>query len=392
MSERIQKFERHHLPAAAPQEINIGDIEAELKSMWHQEGESAGQEAGAVVRARVANLIVYLAPGESPQCVDEAIDQITLTHPSRALVVASDPSAAASHLDAWVAARCQMPSASGKQVCCEQVSIQASGAFTQQIPSVIAQLLAPDLPVFLWCRGTPHLSDPLITKLMDFADRVVIDSAQFQQPEGDLISLSTLFPVSADWTAITDLNWASLTPRRTLTATFCDVAGYRPYLGRVDRVMVEYVPALAAPDTIAPRAFLFAGWLAHCFGWKHERGATRLDGGGHLFNFEDGNRTVSVVFTPVSRSESLQGTLVSTHMEATTSPSASFIVERSADGTKLQSKSILDGQEMAGRLLGFVELSEPAMLAHELQILGHDHLYEEVVRIAADMAAEMAQA
>lgn len=392
MTESIQRFDSRHLPVNAPQDFDIDAIEADLKSMWHEESAAADAGETAVVRARVANLVVYLAPGDSPQSVDGILDEITLSHPARALVIASEPQSAIPRIDAWVAARCQMPSAAGKQVCCEQVSIQAGGSFVRQVPSVIAQLLAPDLPVFLWCRGTPHLSDPLIKKLMDFADRVVIDSSKFDHPAGDLIALATLFRVSEDWTAVTDLNWADLTPRRTLLATFYDVADYRPYLDRVGRVTIEYAPPLIDPDAIAPRALLLAGWLASALKWTPVQRSARIEANRMLFDFSAGGRTVTFAFVSTPRPPELAGTITASSLEVTEAPSASFIVERSADGKRLQSRSILGGVERVGRVLAYDALSEADMLKHELQILGHDRLYEDVVRIAADLMAEIVQA
>lgn len=391
MSESIQRFESHRLPVSAPQDIDTGAIEAELKSMWHEDAREPGVGEAAVVRARVANLIVYLAPGELPQCVDEILDEITLSHPARALVVSCDPQPSSPKIDAWVAARCQMPSAAGKQVCCEQVTIEASGSFVSQVPSVIAQLLASDLPVFLWCRGTPHLSDPLIKKLMDFADRVVIDSSRFDRPAGDLISLATLIRVSEGWTALTDLNWANLTPRRTLMAAFYDVADYRSYLERVDRVTIEYVPPPVDPDAIAPRALLLAGWLANALKWSPVQQSARTEENRRLFDFSTDGRTVTIVFVPASRSAGLAGTITTSNLEVTRTPAAVFGVERGAGGKTLQSRSILDGIEKAGRVHAYEEMKEGGMLKHELQILGHDRLYENVVRIAADMMAEWVQ-
>src|SRR5205814_442070 len=120
--------------------------------------------------------------------------------------------------------------------------------------SAVLPLLVSDLPVYLWWRAVPPLADKVFTRLVEMANRVIIDSAIFADPHGDLVSLAVLLRDRPKWTAISDLNWSRLTTWRQLIAGFYDVAEYRPALNVVNRLVIEYASPTGQPNAISPRA------------------------------------------------------------------------------------------------------------------------------------------
>ncbi len=124
-------------------------------------------------------------------------------------------------------------------------------------------LLVPDLPVFLWWRAQIGAEDKIFKQLSLAADRVVIDSAEFQNPGSDLLAVAQLFQRrDVEAIGISDLNWARLTPWRASLANFYDVEDYRAELDGISEVWINSVADTANTSTLSSQAVLIAGWLA----------------------------------------------------------------------------------------------------------------------------------
>ena len=72
------------------------------------------------------------------------------------------------------------------------MTIEAAGPLVETASTAVAPLLVPDVPVFLWWKDIPHYDDKLFNRLSEMADRVVIDSASFDQPHQDLLRLAEI--------------------------------------------------------------------------------------------------------------------------------------------------------------------------------------------------------
>src|SRR5204863_3615020 len=114
------------------------------------------------------------------------IDNITGSHPARVLSVVTDPNEAYMAVQAWVSIHCQLPPSGGRQVCAEQIYVAGGGEAVRQIPAAVIPLLLPELPVFLWWpKGSPF-DEYLFRQLADSVNRLIVDSATFENPEGTL--------------------------------------------------------------------------------------------------------------------------------------------------------------------------------------------------------------
>jgi glucose-6-phosphate dehydrogenase assembly protein OpcA len=291
--------------------IDVGKIEKELAAMWKPAGEGSGSNAeSGVTRACTLNLLVYATAGEDRAQIDDMLNEVSEQHPGRTLVLLADRAGHEPNLEAYVSTRCRRLGGSGKQVCGEQVTIEAKGAAIETVASAIAPLLVPDVPVFLWWKDIPHYEDKLFSRLTTMSDRVVLDSSCFDHPHEDLQRLSQIIKEHPQFMTASDLNWGRLTAWRTLISSFWDVPDYRPYLDKIDRVMVEYDAPDFSPNEIAPKALLVAGWLASRLGWSPEKASGREDKSATSFIFNSNERKINVEMRATECSGHNDGMLV----------------------------------------------------------------------------------
>jgi glucose-6-phosphate dehydrogenase assembly protein OpcA len=365
--------------------LDVQAVERELSRLWMESAGAVGAkqtEETALMRARVLNLLVYVSSEEALAEVDELLSHVTAVHPCRAIVMVAERERADLDIEMFVSSYCQ----SGGSLCGEQLTLRAQGSFCVELPSAAEPLLVPDLPIFLWWRDRPRLNDAVFRKLGHASDRVVFDSADFLEPHRDLVALDALLQKErAAHTGVSDLNWARLTSWRGLLASFYDVREYREALENINRVRIESVAHASRPEEIAPKALILAGWLASRLGWRvaPEQGGTH-DGRAILLQKKDGSK-VTVEFESVERSENMRGWIARVELSASLPAPSAFIVSRSEDGRYLETRSVRGDEQRASRLLIGGDKSEAELLGRELEITGHDRIYEEAVRAATEI-------
>jgi glucose-6-phosphate dehydrogenase assembly protein OpcA len=375
------------LPGAKAPTINVDAIERQLTALWQQA--SQDEEHGGVTRASMFNLLVYVPSRTEASKLDEMLTDITAARPCRAILMVADGNAPEETLTAEVTSRCTLPSASSKQVCCEQVTITAGGAQADEVPSAVAPLLLSDLPVYLWWHAVPRLADKtMFRRLVDLSDRVVIDSVQFRDPEADLASMAAVLTETPRWTAISDLNWARLTAWRALLAGFYDIAGYRPLLNQLKQVTIRYAPPATDSGLIPTRALLLAGWLASRLRWSVQPGSAKRTTESTSLDFSVDGRGCRLEFAHTRR-EIEPGHLALVTIESDADQSVLFTVRRSADGQRIETSVTRDEEKSSQRVLGYEGLSETELIGKELEILGHDRVYEQAVLAAGEMIKAM---
>ncbi len=240
------------------EDVNVNRVKAALVQALRELNPPA--EPGQIhppVRASLLNRIVRLAPGLDEPRIRQALEELAEIHPSRTVMVATDP-AAPSGLDATASARCQLRSGTQPRVCFEEVQLAARGDLARHLSSVVEPLLIPDMPVVLWWFGAPPGEDE---GLLQLCDRLVLDS----DPAGPaaLPHLRRLVEALCPARIVTDLAWAQLAPWRELLSQLFDPVETRPFQRRLDSLEVEY--AAGIPTT---RPLLLVGWLATSLGWQ----------------------------------------------------------------------------------------------------------------------------
>jgi glucose-6-phosphate dehydrogenase assembly protein OpcA len=362
--------------------IDALKLEKELNAQWVEMSapESGAGASAGVVRACVLNLVVYAAGARERAEVDELLAAIVERHPCRAIVLAAEREAKQTRLQAFVSMQCRLSARGSKRICGEQITIEAAGAAVDTASTAVAPLLVPDVPVFLWWKDIPHYDDKLFTRLAEMADRIVIDSASFDQPHADMLRLARL--LESGRMRLSDLNWGRLTSWRTLVASFWDVADYRSSLARIVKVSIEYDPPDLSHDQIAPKALLALGWFASCLGWKVEEGGASFEPGRARFRFGVEGREVEAMLIATDDVAGRDGWLTS--LTITTETGDEFYVELLLEEGKLRTGARLKGAgHSVGRVLTYEARTEGQRLGCELDILTRDEVYESAVAVAA---------
>lgn len=377
--------------------LDVEVVERHLAELWQKTARDPNADAEtAVLRARVANLLVFVSNAAALDDLHQMLGELTAVHPSRVLAMLGAREATDQDIEMSVESICQTDKRTGaKRLSCEEITLKAFGKFVIELPSAALPLLMPDLATFLWWRNAPHLSDKVLDKLLRATDRLVIDSLEFTNPPVDLSETNKLFNAKEyDHVGVSDLNWARLTFWRELLADFYDVAAYRTWLDGVDSVEIDYV----APDpdqlSVAPQALLFAGWLASRLEWSLvEERPVQADSQTLSFKFRcaardgdpEGQREIHLRLKRVERGERKPGRLVQVELRSSRERGGSFKVARSDDNLYVLAEAKVGRQTHRGRVLPVRNRSAAQLLSREMEILCNDQMYQEAVAVVAKM-------
>jgi glucose-6-phosphate dehydrogenase assembly protein OpcA len=174
-------------------------------------------------------------------------------------------------LGASITAHCHLAGAEHKQVCCEQISIHASGASVVHLPAAVLPLLESDLPTVLWWDGVFLNRADLFRRLGAVSDRVLYDTSTWPKPEAHLSSLARAIAQNPH-TSFADLSWTRLGLWRRLTAECFDEPHCLEALPAVRRVEVTHGCGPGAKL----RALLLASWFASQLGWSPADAAIQI--------------------------------------------------------------------------------------------------------------------
>ncbi len=371
-----------------PKTLDVESVERELAKLWTEPlAETETEHDEPLMRSRVANLLIF-APGEAETAVHQTICELSELHPCRALIMLNITQAPDTDIEMFVSAIRE----TGKQirtrhVCCEEITLKASGVFVLELPSAALPLLVPDLPIFLWWRDTPQVDNKELRNLCRAADRLIIDSSDFENSQIELQRLASLFG-RADYetVALTDINWARLTSWRALLASFYDIQKYRQHLNRIDRVQIDYVPPVTGSEQIAPQALLIAGWLATRLQWTiAAEGVAHSPGKTIRFLFRKEDRVINLELNRVERPEMKTGRLAKVEISSGGPEGGSFIVARSADGLHLSTEARLKTDAYLGRVLPVRNRGTAQLLSREMEILCADEIYDQALAAAVTM-------
>lgn len=357
-----------------PQGIDVGGLEKQLAASWQSE---AGGEESGITRVCVLNLIVHASLEEDRAKLDQVLDDVTAHAPSRALVLITDRTSPDAKLAAYVSTRCQARSKGGKQVCGEQITIEASGAQVETAASAIEPLVVPDVPVFLWWKDIPHEDDKLFNRLVELSDRVVIDSLVFDHPHEDLRRLAQIISERRQYMLLSDVNWGRLTSWRNLIAGFWDVADYRPYLDAIDHLLIEFDPPDASSGEIAAQALLVVGWMASLLKWQ-PTGEFMREGRSAFWMMQAGERKLRVELRANDDRHSCDSLIAGLRIKSGMG-GAEFFVGVNEEWTKLETSAKIGDAHVVERVVGYEAKSEGQRLSRELGMLARDVIYEQAV-------------
>ena len=174
---------------------------------------------------------------------------------------------------------------------------------------------------------------------------------------------------------------------RKSTAQFFDAPTQRPFLDRLALVQVQYVDTdpRTAPNPLQP--LLYIGWLASRLGWALQRTpveAGRSKNGDILFTFRQGQRMIKVVLQSVAATPEITEGIVSITLATGGPDRATYNIAVSGAAC---TTTIIDTKtgEPTHRTRAWMAPTEAYLLDHELEIFGHDRVYDEAVSVVAQM-------
>lgn len=239
--------------AVNDQQVDPTTIERQLAELWRA---SNNEDDQALMKAALWNVVAHTWSAEQHAHATETLSRASAAVPQRTIVIESTPDGDGA-MSSWISANCHLLGGS-RQVCSEEISIRASGDRVDHVPPLVSALLLPDMPVAVWWLGDlPRHHHHYAETLLEPADRLIFDSAQFVDMD-DLEFVSRIAEQTT--TAPADLNWARIEEWRGATAALFDPAPMREQLGRIRSVHVY--SGGDASFGARSEGLLYAGWLS----------------------------------------------------------------------------------------------------------------------------------
>ena len=226
--------------AEALKDATIAQIEHELA---RQRDESAGEGAQPNLRTSVMTHLAWVPP-RWQGAAEETLAGMKERHPSRTLLLVPRPEEP-DGLDARVSVPC-FP-IGDRCICGEVVELTLRGNRAAAPASIVLPLLISDIPVFCRWRGEPEWESPAFQQLVDVADRLVVDSTEWEGLPAPYARLATLF----GRVAVSDIAWDRTERWRSRLASLW------PGIADVRTIRVHGTSA---------QGYLLAGWLTSRLG------------------------------------------------------------------------------------------------------------------------------
>ena len=363
--------------------VEVGQIDAALRAAWREEAARAPELSGTLAaRTNVLNLIVRAGSREELAAVATSIDALGVHHPSRTLLLLADPTGAETKLAARINTSVQ--TLGDRRLLFERVTIVASGAAARHLPGVVDPLLIPELPDFLWWIGEPDFGDVGFTRMVELVDRLIVDTAGFDDIETGLRELAemTIVPYGA---AISDFAWSRLRPWRELVAQFFDPPEYAPSLDTVETIEVVYEPSGGQHFSGFGEGLLALGWACSRIGWQIARRPEFIAPGSFRWQLVSGGRTLTATLSPTHQDDPVIGLREITLTAGGRYPGTFQVLRES--GAHLTTRVDVPGAPNLDQIMRATEPAENDLLLHALGQFGNDRTYDGALVFAAQLAS-----
>jgi glucose-6-phosphate dehydrogenase assembly protein OpcA len=241
------------MPVAA--NVKPERILKDLGKLWVDLGK---QDPNGVLRACAMTLIVVVEESHDAAAIGEVLAALMHEHPSRAIVLRVRGGEDLD-LDARVFAQCWMPFGQRQQICCEQIEIVSSLASLADVPAVVRGLVAPDLPVVLYCPSENLWFLRQFQALLPLANKLILDSHGMHNSLRALTYLNSLNQISGLRRA--DLAWGRLTPWRESIARIFDQPGRLRMIYDLSEIQILY-----KNEDEPASVYYLAAWFMHVLG------------------------------------------------------------------------------------------------------------------------------
>jgi len=223
----------------------------DLRDLWARLAQDR-DGAGGVLRACSMTLIVVAEPDDEAdaETARKTIGVLMHVHPSRAVVLTPRESG---EFSARVFAECWMPFGGQQQICSEGIEITADSEQTDEVARLLVPLIAPDLPVVLWCRGPRAFLDRSLDPLFPLANKIIFNTRAVRHPSS---AIEFLRRMRKERRQVADLAWTRLTGWREAVAHLMDACPGGWLAAASGEVRIEY--GGGRPGT---RSLYFARWI-----------------------------------------------------------------------------------------------------------------------------------
>ena len=220
------------------EDVRLAGVESQLARLREATAEEGSPPS---IRTSVMTHIAWV-PEEWADAARATLAGMAEEHPSRTLLLVPLPDSGHDRIDAEASVECYRLPGTERHVCSEVVELQLHGPRAKAPASVVSPLLISDLPVFCRWRGEPPFGSPELDQLVAIADRLIVDSTEWEDLPYAYTRLAELF----ERTAVSDIAWARTARWRALLASLW------PEIGDVSAIRVHGTAA---------QAYLLAGWL-----------------------------------------------------------------------------------------------------------------------------------
>lgn len=372
------------LTAGDLQPASIADLEKELSGLWRSAAEDPETEH-PVMRASVLTLLVYVENEQAGRETLDLISKVIAQNPCRAIIMIAEENEQPEGLTSWISAQCHLPASGARQVCCEQICIHARGGAVHGLDNVVIPLAIPELSVFLWWRAGRFSPPSFLDPILRIANRVLLDSAEFEEPEPDLAALARQVERfrGAEEVAFSDLNWARLTPCRELIAQCFDFAGANAYLNNLAEVKMEWAEQPGSNDRWT-QVLLLAAWLATRLGWQPTSRLEPAASRARTLEFQKDGQPVRVEFVAHKAASGQAGPLSIT-LRTGGETAAQFSITESDEEGSVHTRAEIPGCPPRERTVRLQVLDQIGLVNEELKFPGRDRIYEQSLSLLARM-------
>jgi glucose-6-phosphate dehydrogenase assembly protein OpcA len=347
-------------------QVELENIESTVSELWSRLAQDAPT---APMRASVFNLVVFAFDESDAELARGALSKVLARHPSRILLVRSEPNSGRDRIEAWVSLLTQASETNVTPVYGEHITLIGHGVTSEELHSTVLMHLTSEIPVVLWWRGIPNIESHLFGSLVQIADHVVVDSA----PQPDSIAFWRMLRGQFANANFCDLNWARLVPWRQLVAQLFDHVQNQQLLQHIRYVNLAYS---ARGDQANPaQAFLLAAWLATRLGWQVSS-VQSLGMGDFVLQFAQGETPIEVVIDAEERMDAHTGRMLECALTAEgKSGPVEFIITRNVREENVTART-RNSQGEIEYATTFEMRDESDILATQLDYLGRDRVLD----------------
>jgi hypothetical protein len=330
------------MEAAVSAAVDAGHLLGSLDEQWRL----IGKNEGGVLRACSMTLGVLAGPHRNPQDLGATVAELMHEHPNRTIVLRVAGGAAP--VEARTSIQCWMPFGRGKQICCEQIEVEAGLGSLAGVPSILFGLAVADLPVVWWCPDLDLALRPELAPVIGLAGKVIVDTSSLASA---LDSWDAIQSLRGGRYRLADLVWARLTRWRELLFVALSQRGN----GRSpERARITW-----AGTPLPPAALYLAAWLASRFGW-----------------WKQAARRIELACEEAAMPEPGTGRLRSLTLEG--GGCALRLYRPAGTGMAIEAEGVAAGAR-------FPVFSDSELLRQELGILGRDPQFEEALGMCPEI-------